>query len=137
MNHRRPRPLQRIKPSSDDDEEDPPPKKKNNSPPQCVNTGGEPSNEQTISIATSGGAAEMPKIVKKAKKVEWAMIECVHEWKRLRETGHTRLGWSTEKGDLQTPVGYDANGFGYRDIDGTKVHKTMEENVEGKGYLIC
>ncbi|CAL9154133.1 unnamed protein product [Musa hybrid cultivar] len=26
---------------------------------------------------------------------------------RLGETGHTRLGWTTEKGDLQAPVGYD------------------------------
>ncbi|KAL4288694.1 hypothetical protein AHAS_Ahas19G0311800 [Arachis hypogaea] len=38
----------------------------------------------------------------------------------LGETGHTRLGWSTEKGDLQAPVGYDGNSFGYRDIDGSK-----------------
>ncbi|KAJ0084842.1 hypothetical protein Patl1_29554 [Pistacia atlantica] len=37
---------------------------------------------------------------------------------KLGETGHTRLGWSMEKGDLQAPVGYDGNSFGYRDIDG-------------------
>jgi len=29
---------------------------------------------------------------------------------------HTRIGWCTEKADLQTPVGFDAFGFCYRDI---------------------
>ncbi|XLT14398.1 hypothetical protein HN51_060088 [Arachis hypogaea] len=47
----------------------------------------------------------------------------------LGETGHTRLGWSTEKGDLQAPVGYDGNSFGYRDIDGSKVHKALREKI--------
>lgn len=54
---------------------------------------------------------------------------------KLGETGHTRLGWSTEKGDLQAPVGYDANSFGYRDIDGTKVHKALRETYGGEGYV--
>lgn len=57
-------------------------------------------------------------------------IKVVH----LGETGHTRLGWSTEKGDLQAPVGYDANSFGYRDIDGSKVHKAMREKYASEGY---
>ncbi|KAL1539951.1 protein TRAUCO-like [Salvia divinorum] len=52
----------------------------------------------------------------------------------LGETGHTRLGWSTEKGDLQAPVGYDANSFGYRDIDGSKVHKAMRDKYADEGY---
>ena len=39
----------------------------------------------------------------------------------LGATGHTRLGWVTNRADLQTPVGYDAYGFGYRDIDGGMV----------------
>lgn len=52
----------------------------------------------------------------------------------LGETGHTRLGWSTEKGDLQAPVGYDGNSFGYRDIDGSKVHKALRENYGEEGY---
>lgn len=51
----------------------------------------------------------------------------------LGETGHTRLGWSTDKGDLQAPVGYDGNSFGYRDVDGSKVHKALTENY-GYGY---
>ncbi|KAI7982222.1 Protein TRAUCO [Camellia lanceoleosa] len=53
----------------------------------------------------------------------------------LGETGHTRLGWSTEKGDLQAPVGYDGNSYGYRDIDGTKVHKALRENYGEEGYV--
>lgn len=54
---------------------------------------------------------------------------------RLGETGHTRLGWSTEKGDLQAPVGYDSNSFGYRDIDGSKVHKALREKYGEEGYV--
>ncbi|KAJ9139658.1 hypothetical protein P3X46_030371 [Hevea brasiliensis] len=52
----------------------------------------------------------------------------------LGETGHTRLGWSTEKGDLQAPVGYDGNSFGYRDVDGSKVHKALREKYGEEGY---
>nr|XP_019705994.1 LOW QUALITY PROTEIN: protein TRAUCO-like [Elaeis guineensis] len=53
---------------------------------------------------------------------------------KLGETGHTRLGWTTEKGDLQAPVGYDGNSFGYRDIDGTKIHKALREKYGQEGY---
>lgn len=53
---------------------------------------------------------------------------------KLGDTGHTRLGWSTEKGDLQAPVGYDGNSFGYRDIDGSKVHKALREKYGEEGY---
>lgn len=53
---------------------------------------------------------------------------------KLGETGHTRLGWSTDKGDLQAPVGYDGNSFGYRDIDGSKVHKALREKYGEEGY---
>lgn len=52
----------------------------------------------------------------------------------LGESGHTRLGWSTEKGDLQAPVGYDANSFGYRDIDGSKIHKALRQKYAEEGY---
>ncbi|KAM7497141.1 hypothetical protein LguiA_021555 [Lonicera macranthoides] len=54
---------------------------------------------------------------------------------KLGESGHTRLGWSTEKGDLQAPVGYDGNSFGYRDIDGSKVHKALREKYGEEGYV--
>lgn len=54
---------------------------------------------------------------------------------KLGETGHTRLGWATEKGDLQAPVGYDGNSFGYRDIDGSKVHKALRDKYGEEGYV--
>ncbi|XP_077218917.1 uncharacterized protein LOC143853081 isoform X2 [Tasmannia lanceolata] len=54
---------------------------------------------------------------------------------KLGETGHTRLGWSTDKGDLQAPVGYDGNSFGYRDVDGSKVHKALREKYGDDGYI--
>ncbi|KAJ4979642.1 hypothetical protein NE237_010422 [Protea cynaroides] len=54
---------------------------------------------------------------------------------KLGDTGHTRLGWSTEKGDLQAPVGYDGNSFGYRDIDGSKIHKALREKYGEEGYV--
>lgn len=56
-------------------------------------------------------------------------IKIVH----LGETGHTRLGWSTSGGDLQAPVGYDTHSYGYRDVDGSKVHNTWREEY-GAGY---
>ncbi|XP_074310564.1 protein TRAUCO [Silene latifolia] len=57
-------------------------------------------------------------------------IKVVH----LGETGHTRLGWATEKGDLQAPVGYDGCSYGYRDVDGSKVHKALREKYGEEGY---
>lgn len=45
----------------------------------------------------------------------------------LGDTGHVRLGWSTRKGDLQAPVGYDQHSFGYRDLEGVKVHQALRE----------
>lgn len=39
-------------------------------------------------------------------------------------SGNTRLGWSTEKGDLQAPVGYDKYSYSYRDKEGTKFHQS-------------
>ncbi|XP_072969191.1 protein TRAUCO [Typha angustifolia] len=54
---------------------------------------------------------------------------------RLGETGHTRLGWTNDKGDLQAPVGYDGNSYGYRDIDGSKIHKALREKYGEEGYV--
>jgi len=34
----------------------------------------------------------------------------------LSKTGLTRLGWFTEKGDVDAPVGYDGNRNAYRDF---------------------
>jgi Set1/Ash2 histone methyltransferase complex subunit ASH2 len=45
----------------------------------------------------------------------------------LGATGHCRLGWSNKQSDIQAPVGFDANGFSYRDLEGTKVYKALRE----------
>nr|ACE95183.1 TRAUCO [Pinus radiata] len=53
----------------------------------------------------------------------------------LGKTGHTRLGWSTEKGDVDAPVGYDGNSYAYRDVDGNKVHKAISEPYGDGPYV--
>jgi Set1/Ash2 histone methyltransferase complex subunit ASH2 len=45
----------------------------------------------------------------------------------LGETGHCRLGWSTKQAEINAPVGYDQHGFGYRDLEGSKVHKASRQ----------
>jgi len=35
---------------------------------------------------------------------------------------HIRIGWSTRQGELQAPVGFDQNSFGYRDESGECSH---------------
>ncbi|KAL2329219.1 hypothetical protein Fmac_022646 [Flemingia macrophylla] len=76
--------------------------------------------------------------VYKAEKVELSedrmSAGSTKGYRMLGESGHTRLGWSTEKGDLQAPVGYDGNSFGYRDIDGSKIHKALREKYGEEGY---
>lgn len=46
---------------------------------------------------------------------------------QLGDTGHCRLGWSSAKGELQGPVGYDEHSFAYRDLEGSKVHKALRQ----------
>lgn len=52
----------------------------------------------------------------------------------LGPTGHARLGFIMEKGDLQAPVGYDRFGYGYRDVDGSKVHRGVREVYGAEGF---
>ncbi|GAB4821654.1 hypothetical protein N2152v2_008700 [Parachlorella kessleri] len=40
----------------------------------------------------------------------------------LGKTGAARVGWSTGRGELQAPVGYDVWSYGYRSLGGSKVH---------------
>lgn len=41
----------------------------------------------------------------------------------LGATGHARLGWSTRAADANAPVGFDAHGYGYRDVGGEAVRR--------------
>ncbi|KAH7286200.1 hypothetical protein KP509_33G062900 [Ceratopteris richardii] len=47
--------------------------------------------------------------------------------KMLGPSGHTRLGWSTQEGEIEAPVGFDNHSFAYRDLDGSKVHVALRE----------
>lgn len=47
---------------------------------------------------------------------------------QLGKSGHCRIGWTTRKSELNAPVGYDQYGLGYRDVDGSKVHKALRED---------
>lgn len=47
---------------------------------------------------------------------------------------HVRVGWSTEKGELQAPVGYDKFSFAYRDLGGSKVHNSQRIDNYGEAY---
>ncbi|XP_022898981.1 protein TRAUCO-like [Olea europaea var. sylvestris] len=86
--------------------------------------------EDRLSAGSTKGY-RMVRATRGAEEGAWYFeIKVVH----LGETGHTRLGWSTDKGDLQAPVGYDGNSFGYRDIDGSKVHKALREKYGEEGY---
>jgi hypothetical protein len=46
----------------------------------------------------------------------------------LGSSGHCRLGWSTKRGELQAPVGYDEHSVGYRDLEGSKLHRALRED---------
>lgn len=39
--------------------------------------------------------------------------------------GAVRLGWSLRRSDLETPVGFDGNGFAIRDLSGEFVHRSL------------
>ncbi|KAK3240421.1 hypothetical protein CYMTET_49739 [Cymbomonas tetramitiformis] len=58
---------------------------------------------------------------------------------RLGESGHVRSGWSLAKADVEAPVGCDAYGYSYRDVEGVKVHKGIREEYGesfGEGDVI-
>lgn len=45
----------------------------------------------------------------------------------LGASGHVRVGWCTHKVELQAPVGFDVYGYGFRDIQGSKIHNGLRE----------
>jgi len=45
--------------------------------------------------------------------------------------GHVRIGWSMRTGDLQAPVGYDRWSYGFRDILGSRIHRSRREDRWG------
>ena len=51
----------------------------------------------------------------------------------LGDSGHVRVGWSTNKCELNAPVGFDQHGYGYCDVSGDKVHHRNREPY-GEAY---
>jgi Set1/Ash2 histone methyltransferase complex subunit ASH2 len=45
----------------------------------------------------------------------------------LGTSGHCRLGWGTKTAEVAAPVGYDKHGYGFRDLEGSKVHAALRE----------
>jgi len=60
--------------------------------------------------------------------------EILKPLKITSSTAHIRLGWSTRQGHLQAPVGYDKWSFGYRDINGSKVHDGIRDDIYGESF---
>lgn len=58
---------------------------------------------------------------------------CEATVQQLGKSGHCRIGWTTKKSELNAPVGYDQFGLGYRDVDGSKVHRALREDY-GSAY---
>jgi hypothetical protein len=51
----------------------------------------------------------------------------------LHNKGNSRFGWSTVKGDVQAPVGFDEHSYSYRDKDGHCFHQSRGKQY-GAGY---
>jgi Set1/Ash2 histone methyltransferase complex subunit ASH2 len=45
----------------------------------------------------------------------------------LGPTGHCRLGIGTARQEIDAPCGYTEASFGYRDVDGSKVHQAWRD----------
>lgn len=43
---------------------------------------------------------------------------------KVNDLGNIRVGWSTAQGNVEGNVGFDQWSFGYRDVDGSYVHKS-------------
>eukprot|EP01126_Amoeba_proteus_P033724 TRINITY_DN3323_c0_g1_i2.p1 TRINITY_DN3323_c0_g1~~TRINITY_DN3323_c0_g1_i2.p1 ORF type:complete len:165 (-),score=35.70 TRINITY_DN3323_c0_g1_i2:888-1382(-) len=80
---------------------------------------------------SSGGWYWEATIVAPTPKIEKDNSRLMKE--REVPQAHWRLGWSTSIGELQAPVGYDRHSYGYRDIDGAKVHQAKRQ-PHGRPY---
>lgn len=50
------------------------------------------------------------------------------------EGAHARIGWALDSAALAAPVGYDKYGYGYRDINGSKIHNSLREDDYGEAF---
>lgn len=54
-----------------------------------------------------------------------------YECEILPSQGHVRLGWGAITGELEAPVGYDSWSYGFRDVNGARIHRS--ERYDGYG----
>jgi hypothetical protein len=67
------------------------------------------------------------------KEGDRSSITLMDNSKRTLPPPAWRLGWSSEKGDLQAPVGYDKHSYSYRNSDGAVMHKSRSRQY-GEGF---
>ncbi|GBG34025.1 Set1/Ash2 histone methyltransferase complex subunit ASH2 [Hondaea fermentalgiana] len=53
----------------------------------------------------------------------------------VKVAGHVRLGWSQYSSPIEAPVGFHKSGFGYRDVDGSKVNDALREPYGDAGFV--
>ncbi|KAI4259765.1 MAG: hypothetical protein LQ352_000571 [Teloschistes flavicans] len=51
--------------------------------------------------------------------------------------GHVRLGWARREASLDTPVGFDAYSYGFRDVSGQKVHLSRPKDFMPNNESFC
>lgn len=51
--------------------------------------------------------------------------------------GHVRLGWARREASLDTPVGFDAYSYGFRDLCGQKVHLSRPKDFMPNNESFC
>lgn len=84
--------------------------------------------ENASSAAASAAAAAGKMSNKRARK---SNVGTPPNYDASKLTGHVRIGWSMRTGDLQAPVGYDRWSYGFRDILGSRIHRSRREDRWG------
>jgi len=80
---------------------------------------------------TAAAAAAASTTSSKAKRARKSTVGTGPNYDASELTGHVRIGWSMRTGDLQAPVGYDRWSYGFRDILGSRLHRSRREDRWG------
>jgi len=86
--------------------------------------------EDRLSVSLSSGGFRSVRSNLGVKRGRWFcemhILQTAQDLENSATIGHVRLGWTRSnaqvRSDVEAPVGAYASGFGYRDIDGSKVH---------------
>ena len=52
-------------------------------------------------------------------------------------TAHVRIGWARREATLDSMIGSDAYGYGIRDVNGQKIHRSQPKDFFPKGEQMC